>query len=56
MLQMGTFNQFGYSLPGIDVYTLGGHPAIGWQSFGAMTAFCYQLDLDGPWASWRNLA
>jgi hypothetical protein len=36
MLQIGTFNRFGYSLPGLDIYTLGGHPAIGWQSFGAM--------------------
>jgi len=43
MLQMGTFNQFGYSLPGIDVYTLGGHPAIGWQSFGAMIILVINL-------------
>ena len=28
MLQIGTFNRFGYSLPGLDIYTLGGHPAI----------------------------
>ena len=34
MLQIGTFNRFGYS-PGLDIYTLGGHPAIGWQ-LGAM--------------------
>ena len=43
MLQMGTFNQFGYSLPGMDVYTLGGHPAIGWQSFGAMIILVINL-------------
>ena len=35
MLQEGTFNRFGYTIADRDVYTLG-HPAIGWQSFGAM--------------------
>ena len=35
MVQEGLFNRFGYTIANRDVYTLG-HPAIGWQSFGAM--------------------
>jgi hypothetical protein len=35
MTQIGTFNHFGYSIPNLDIYSLG-HPAIAWQSFGAM--------------------
>ncbi len=42
MLEEGAFNRFGYIISGRDVYTLG-HPAIGWQSFGAMTAMVIGL-------------
>ena len=43
MLQQGIFNRFGYTIANLDVYTLGGHPAIGWQSFGAMTVMVINL-------------
>lgn len=43
MLQQGLFNRFGYTIANLDVYTLGGHPAIGWQSFGAMTVMVINL-------------
>ena len=43
MIQQGLFNHFGYTIANLDVYTLGGHPAIGWQSFGAMTVMVINL-------------
>ena len=43
MFQQGIFNRFGYTIANLDVYTLGGHPAIGWQSFGAMTVMVVNL-------------
>ena len=43
MIQQGLFNRFGYTIANLDVYTLGGHPAIGWQSFGAMTVMVINL-------------
>ena len=42
MVEEGLFNRFGYIISGKDVYTLG-HPAIGWQSFGAMAAMVIGL-------------
>jgi len=43
MFQQGIFNHFGYTIANLDVYTLGGHPAIGWQGFGAMTVMVINL-------------
>jgi hypothetical protein len=42
MVQEGLFNRFGYAIAGRDVYTFG-HPAIGWQSFGAMVVMVANL-------------
>jgi len=42
MVEEGFFNRFGYTIPGRHVYTLG-HPAIGWQSFGAMAFLVFNL-------------
>ncbi len=42
MFQQGLFNRFGYALAGGDIYTLG-HPAVGWQSFGAMIVLVLNL-------------
>ncbi|NKB66518.1 MAG: hypothetical protein GKR89_05615 [Candidatus Latescibacteria bacterium] len=42
MFQEGLFNKFGYAIAGRDVYTHG-HPAIGWQSFGAMVVLVLNL-------------
>lgn len=42
MVEEGLFNRFGYIIAGRDVYTLG-HPAIGWQSFGAMTVMVISI-------------
>ncbi len=60
MFQEGLFNRFGYAIAGRDVYTLG-HPAIGWQSFGAMVVMVANLfwiarsHLGDIWRkAWRN--
>jgi len=42
MTQIGTFNHFGYSIPNLDIYSLG-HPAVAWQSFGAMIVLVANL-------------
>ena len=42
MVQQGVFNYIGFTLPGRDAYTMG-HPAIGWQAFGAMTVMVINL-------------
>ena len=50
MVEAGVFNRIGYHIPGRDVYTLG-HPAIGWQSFGAMLVMVVNLF----WAARKHL-
>ena len=42
MIQQGIFNYVGFTIPGRDTYTMG-HPAIGWQAFGAMVVMVINL-------------
>lgn len=42
MVQEGLFNRFGYAIAGKDIYTFG-HPGIGWQGFGALTAMVLSM-------------